>query len=85
MNDHVVVALIAGIICVQLLLAYIAVTTGLKLTKDKSTQEALPLIALVIAPALTIGTSLTPAVVTPIGLLEASPPSTPSTPLPPSS
>ena len=56
--------LTVGVVGAQVFLAWIALKTGRALASDKDAQQALPLIALVIAPALTIGTSLTPVVVT---------------------
>ncbi len=70
MSTYIVLVLTVLVVGVQALLAFLALRTGLSLSKDKTTQEALPLIALVVAPALTIGTSLTPVVVILVRALE---------------
>ena len=62
MNLWVMVALTVAVLAVQAGLAVVALRAALAIYKDKTTQEALPLIALVTAPALTIGASLTQVV-----------------------
>ena len=57
--------LAAGIfvVSVQVGLAAFALTMGFAIAKAKTTQEALPIITLVVAPAITLIAGLTPAAV----------------------